>query len=83
MYVFMCMSRTYVCMHVCMYVCNVCMYVCNVCLYVCNVAQPSAWPPAHVGPQPGLLPVRSPVLAVGHVRPEQALHEWARWPDSR
>ena len=37
--------------------------------------QPSARPPAHVGPQPGLLPVRSPVLAVGNVHPGQPLHE--------
>ena len=40
-------------------------------------AQPSARSPAHVGPQPRLLPVRSSVLAVGHVHPEQALHERA------
>ena len=30
-------------------------------------------PPAHVGPQPRLLPVRSP--HIGHVHPGQALHE--------
>ena len=38
-------------------------------------AQASPRPPAHVGPQPRLLPVRSSVLAVGHVHPGQALHE--------
>ena len=31
-------------------------------------------PPAHVGPQPRLLPVR-PCLQQGHVHPGQALHE--------
>ena len=36
-------------------------------------AQASPWPPAHVGPQPRLLPVRSSVLAVGHVHAGQAL----------
>ena len=40
-------------------------------------AQASPRPPAHVGPQPRLLPVRSSVLAVGHVHPGQALHERA------
>ena len=40
-------------------------------------AQTSPRPPAHVGPQPRLLPVRSSVLAVGHVHPGQALHERA------
>ena len=40
-----------------------------------GLAQASPRPPAHVGPQPRLLPVRSSVLAVGHVHPGQTLHE--------
>ena len=38
-------------------------------------AQAPPRPPAHVGPQLRLLPVRSSVLAVGHVHPGQAFHE--------
>ena len=38
-------------------------------------AQAPPRPPAHVGPQPRLLPVRSSVLAVGHIHPGQAFHE--------
>ena len=40
-----------------------------------GLAQASPRPPAHVGPQPRLLPVQSSVLAVCHVHPGQAFHE--------